>query len=108
LKNNVPVGFCFLLQALPTEANIPLIGVRPSESGKGFGKQLLKHTITSCLRGVMAEKITVVAINATMDTDNIQAIKMYRRMGFKEKYNYGHVYLPRSKAEKMKPGQWCS
>lgn len=107
LKDGEPVGFCFLIQASPTGGNIPLIGVRPSEKRKGLGSHLLKGMLERAIQAIMAGQVNMVEISTTMDTDNIPAIKMYRRMGFKEEYNYPHVYLSREAMQRYKPGQWC-
>lgn len=107
LKDGHPVGFCFLVENNLTLANIPLIGVSPSEKGKGLGNHLLQSTLNRCIENMLAEKNSILKITTTMDTDNIPAIKMYRRMGFKEEYNYPHVYLTREKAQAFKPGKWC-
>lgn len=107
LKDGVPVGFCFLVQDDVTSGNIPLIGVRPSETGKGLGNLLLQACIERCIDDMLAGNNSVLKITTTMDTDNIAAIKMYRRMGFREEYNYPHVYLTREKALAYQPGKWC-
>jgi ribosomal protein S18 acetylase RimI-like enzyme len=107
LKNDKPVGFCFIIQPDKTTGNIPLIGVHPDEKKQGFGKHLLQFAISNCIQEMLAGHINILGVNATMNTDNISAIKMYRRMGFKEEYNYPHVYLTREKALAYKPGQWC-
>jgi len=107
LKDGIPVGFCFLVQDDVTSGNIPLIGVRPSEAGKGLGNLLLQAAINQCIDDMLAGKNTILKISTTMDTDNIPAIKMYRRMGFREEYNYPHVYLTREKALAYQPGKWC-
>lgn len=107
LKHDVPVGFCFLVQDDVTSGNIPLIGVRPSEAGKGLGNLLLQGAVERCIEEMLAGNNSVLKISTTMDTDNIAAIKMYRRMGFREEYNYPHVYLTREKARAYQPGKWC-
>lgn len=107
LKDDVPIGFCFIIQADATTGNIPLIGVHPTEKKKGLGTLLLKSALFNCIQQMVAEKVTLLGVSTTMDTDNIPAIKMYRRIGFKEEYNYPHVYLTREKALAFKSGQWC-
>lgn len=107
LKDGVPVGFCFLVQTSMTMGNIPLIGVRPTEKRLGLGGHLLKGMIDRVVQGMMDGKFAMLAISTTTDTDNIPAIKMYRRMGFREEYNYPHVYLTREQARAYKPGVWC-
>lgn len=107
LKNNDPVGFCFLVQASMQEGNIPLIGVKPSEKGKGLGNHLLKHSLEAVVEEILAGRIGMLEVSATHDTDNIAAIKMYRRMGFREEYNYPHGYLTKEKMQTMVVGKWC-
>jgi ribosomal protein S18 acetylase RimI-like enzyme len=107
LKNGSPVGFCFLVQAGPMSGNIPLIGVNPSEKGKNLGTRLLKMTLAHCIDEMLGGRIAMIDVNTTMDTDNIPAIKMYRRMGFREETNYPHVYQSRESIQSRKVGQWC-
>jgi ribosomal protein S18 acetylase RimI-like enzyme len=87
--------------------NIPLVGVRPSEKGKNLGNILLQACLNHCIDGMLAERNSILKVSTTMDTDNIPAIKMYRRIGFREEYNYPHVYLTREKAMAYTPGKWC-
>lgn len=107
LKNGEPIGFCFLIQDALTQAHIPLIGVHPDEKGKKLGSALLKDCLTRTIQDMIAGKNSILRINSTTDTDNIRAIKMYRRMGFREEYNYPHVYLTREKLLTFQPGKWC-
>ena len=90
-----------------TEGNVPLVGVKPSEKKQGFGSRLLKHTMDAVLREMLAGHIGMLSVNATHDTDNISAIKMYRRMGFREEYNYPHAYLNKEAMQKVTTGNWC-
>jgi ribosomal protein S18 acetylase RimI-like enzyme len=107
LKDGQPVGFCFLLQDSLMEAHIPLIGIKPDQRRKKLGSQLLKDCIARTVQDMVSEKNNILRIKATTDTDNIRAIKMYRRLGFREEYNYPHVYLPREKLRAFQPGKWC-
>jgi GNAT superfamily N-acetyltransferase len=110
LKDNEPIGICFLLEANLGVGNIPLVGLRPSESGKKLGNLLLKSTLDKTIKAILDEskQFGMLEINATMETDNFAAIRMYRRMGFVEEYNYPHVYLEVDRAKKLTPGKWCS
>lgn len=108
LKDDVPVGVCFLLEANLGVGNVPLVAVRPSEKGKGFGNLLLKTTLDNTIKAILDGKFGMLEINATMETDNLSAIKMYRRMGFVEEYNYPHVYLEADKAKALAAGTWCT
>lgn len=107
LKDGLPVGFCFLVQDDMMSGNIPLVGVRPSEKGKGLGNILLQTSLSHGIEELLAARNSIFKVSTTMDTDNIAAIKMYRRMGFREDYNYPHVYLTREKALAYTPGKWC-
>jgi ribosomal protein S18 acetylase RimI-like enzyme len=107
LRDGIPVGFCFLVQDSLMSGNIPLVGVRPSEKGKNLGNILLQACLNHCIDGMLAERNSILKVSTTMDTDNIPAIKMYRRIGFREEYNYPHVYLTREKAMAYTPGKWC-
>lgn len=107
LKDGVPVGFCFLVQSGAAEGNIPVIGVRPSEKKKGLATHLLKGMVERAIDAMLASKIDMLEITTTMDTDNIPAIKLYRRLGFREEYNYPHVYLTREKLLAYQSGVWC-
>ncbi|MEB3287352.1 MAG: GNAT family N-acetyltransferase [Vampirovibrionales bacterium] len=107
LKGEEAVGVCFLIQSSMTTGNIPLIGVLPEEKKKQFGSHLLQHTVAKTVQAILDGKMGMLSIDATHDTDNLSAIKMYRRMGFREDYNYPHVYLPTEKLRAFKPGQWC-
>lgn len=106
-ESGVPVGVCFLLEAKMGVGNVPLVGVRPSEKGKGLGNHLLKNTLDECVKSILDGKFGLLEISATMETDNFAAIKMYRRMGFREEYNYPHVYLPKESLKTLQVGQWC-
>ncbi len=107
LKESVPMGFCFIVEADISLGNIPLIGVRADEKFRGLGNHLLKHSLERTIQEFLEAKISIIAINATLDTDNYAAIKMYRRMGFKEEHHYPHTYLTREKALAYIPGKWC-
>lgn len=107
LKDGVPIGFCFLVQSDMMMGNLPLIGVKPGKKRLGLGAHLLKGMIDRAIDHMMQGKMAMLAISTTTDTDNIPAIKMYRRMGFREEYNYPHVYLTREKARAYQPGVWC-
>ncbi len=98
LHDDEPVGFCFMLQTDVTAGNIPLIGIRPSERKRGLGKQLLRSSLIRAINAIMAEKLLLTEITATVDTDNYFALKMYRRFGFQETVNYPHCYLDRDTA----------
>ncbi|MDX2085495.1 MAG: N-acetyltransferase [Candidatus Melainabacteria bacterium] len=107
LFHGEPVGFCFLVQADDIQGNIPVIAVHPEHKGKGLSHHLLYRTLMKCIEETIAERIGMTHITATVDTDNWPALKMYRRMGFQETYNYPHVYMDRAAVEAIDLGKWC-
>lgn len=112
LKDGTPVGVCFMIQASMTQGNIPLIGVNPQikkdhPDAKHLGSHLLKSALENTLQQILDGKIGMLEVSATHDTDNINAIKMYRRMGFRETSNYPHAYLTKEKIDEIIVGKWC-
>lgn len=86
-------GFCLVVMVSEQKTNIPLIAVRKDSRNKGLGRLLLKSVIGGFVKLINERKVPVREINATVDTDNYPAIKMYRRLGFKEEYFYAHAWL---------------
>jgi RimJ/RimL family protein N-acetyltransferase len=103
------IGFCFLVQADLLKGNIPLIGLSNNSlyRNKGLGKALLAQTIYHALDGLLKGDLPILEINATVDTDNFWALRMYRQLFFKEEATYAHAYLPREKAEAFNGTVWC-
>lgn len=87
-------GFCFVNITGGKIANIPIFAISPEHQGKGLSKHLLKQSIETLLNWVKAGKKDFTEINTTTETDNYQALKMYRHTGFKEDYYYPQAYLP--------------
>ena len=75
-------------------ANIPIVAIRKEHQGKGLSKHMLKHSVEKLI--AMADEGTklISEVNTTTETNNFQALKMYRHLGFKEDYNYPQSYLP--------------
>ncbi|MFA6989328.1 MAG: GNAT family N-acetyltransferase [Candidatus Gastranaerophilaceae bacterium] len=92
--NDKVCGVCFANMTTEKEANIPLVAIKKPHHHKGFGAMILKHTIRK-LREIRGERgiDMLVSVNATTDTDNYPAMRMYRKIGFKEIYNYPHAYF---------------
>lgn len=91
LYKDKPVGFCLANITAGTIANIPLIGIIKEHCGKGFGKALLYNSVKSAINNYLSH---LSEINASTETDNYAALKMYRSIGFKEDYNYTQAYRP--------------
>lgn len=91
LYKDKAVGFCLANITAGTIANIPLIGILKEHTGKGFGKALLYNSVKSAINNHLSH---LSEINASTETDNYSALKMYRAIGFKEDYNYTQAYRP--------------
>lgn len=94
LYNNEPVGFCFMNLTGGKIANIPLVSIRKSHQGKGLSKHMLKKSVEKLIYWVDNGIKPITEVNTTTETNNFQALKMYRNLGFKEDYNYPQSYLP--------------
>lgn len=89
-----PCGFCFINITGGKIANVPIFAIAPEHQGKGFSKHLLKKSVQTLLDWTKSGKRDFTEINTTTETDNYQALKMYRHIGFKEDYCYPQAYLP--------------
>lgn len=89
-----PCGFCFVNITGGKIANVPIFAIAPEHQGKGLSKHLLKKSVQTLLDWTKSGKRDFTEINTTTETDNYQALKMYRHIGFKEDYAYPQSYLP--------------
>ncbi|MDD3437117.1 MAG: GNAT family N-acetyltransferase [Candidatus Gastranaerophilales bacterium] len=87
-------GFCFVNITGGKIANIPIFAIVPEHQGKGLSKHLLKKSLLTLSDWVKSSQRQFKEINTTTETDNYQALKMYRHLGFKEDYCYTQSYLP--------------
>lgn len=94
LYNNIPVGFCFMNLTGGRIANIPIVAIRKEHQGKGLSKHMLKKSVEALIRMADSGEMPITEVNTTTETNNFQALKMYRHLGFKEDYNYPQAYLP--------------
>lgn len=91
LHHKKPVGICFTNITAGRIANIPLVGLTKGHCGKGLGEALLHTALTKLISKHLNH---LSEVNASTETDNYPALKMYRRMGFKEDYYYPQAYRP--------------
>lgn len=92
LKGDSVEGVCFANIAIPGKVNIPLVSVKKNIRNKGLGKIILKATVVGLVKAISEQKIVASEVNAAVETDNYPALKMYRRIGFREDYTYPHAY----------------
>lgn len=93
VKDGIVQGICFVDMATSHKANVPLISVRKNIKNKGLGKFLLKSAVSALIKAISEGKISIIEVNAAVETDNYPALKMYRKIGFREDYTYPHAYL---------------
>ena len=94
LYNNIPIGFCFMNLTGGRIANIPIVSIRKEHQGKGLSKHMLKKSVEKLIEMADNGIKPITEVNTTTETNNFQALKMYRHLGFKEDYNYPQSYLP--------------
>lgn len=92
--DNYPVGFCFMNLTGGRIVNIPIVAIKKEHQGRGLSKMMLKYSIERVISLVEDAKKPITEINTCTETNNFQALKMYRHLGFKEDYSYPQSYLP--------------
>lgn len=94
LYDGNPCGFCFVNVTGGKIANIPIVAIEKEHQGKGLSKHLLKKSVQTLLDWVKNDKKDFSEVNTCTETNNFQALKMYRHVGFKEDYSYPQSFLP--------------
>lgn len=94
LYNDEPVGLCFVNITGGKIGNIPLVGVKSEHLKQGLGNALVHSALSDVFDMVQNKTLNLSEINASVETDNFAAVKMYRYSGFKEDYHYPQAYLP--------------
>lgn len=92
--DGVPVGFCFVNLTGGKIANIPIVAIAKEHQGKGLSKHLLKKSVQTLVDWSKSGDKPITEVNTCTETNNYQALKMYRHVGFKEDYSYPQSYLP--------------
>ena len=92
--DNNPVGFCFMNLTGGQIVNIPIVAIKKEHQGRGLSKMMLKHSMDKIISWVENAERPITEINTCTETNNFQALKMYRHLGFKEDYSYPQSYLP--------------
>jgi len=94
LYEGQPVGFAFMNLTGGTIVNIPLVGIKEEHQGKGLSTIMLKHSMDYVLKAVNVYGTPITEINTTTETNNLQALRLYKNLGFIEDYSYPQSYLP--------------
>lgn len=97
LYNDNPVGFAFSNVTGGKIANIPLVAIDKNHRGKGFSEYLLNRSIKTIVDWTKLGKRTFSEVNVTTETNNYKALKLYRRIGFREDFCYPQAYLLQKK-----------
>ncbi len=92
LYNDKPVGFSFINITDSSIVNIPIAAISKDHQGKGLSTLMLKKSMDEILKYNDANPIQ--EINTTTETDNLQALRLYKNLGFIEDYSYPQSYLP--------------
>ena len=86
------VGFSFMNITNDSIVNIPLVGILNNHQGKGLSTIMLKHSMDVIIDRAKHSRIS--EINTTTETNNLQALRLYKNLGFIEDYSYPQAYLP--------------
>ena len=93
MYNDEPVGFVFVNVTAGKIANIPLVGIKKEHRGKYFSECLLNRSMTTIVDWTKLGKKIFSEVNVTTETNNYKALKLYRRVGFREDFCYPQAYL---------------
>ncbi len=93
LYKGAPVGFAFTNVTGGNIANLPLVAIEKEHRGHGFSEHLLNRSIKTVVDWTKIGKRAFSEINVTTETNNYKALKMYRRIGFREDFCYPQAYL---------------
>lgn len=93
LYKDDPVGFVFANITGGKIANIPLVAIEKNHRGNGFSEILLNRTIKTMVDWTKIGSREFTEVNVTTETNNYKALKMYRKIGFREDYCYPQAYL---------------
>ncbi len=93
LYKDTPVGFTFSNITGGKIANIPLVAIDKAHRGHGYSEMLLARSIKTIVDWTKLGKRVFSEVNVTTETNNYKALKLYRRIGFREDFCYPQAYL---------------
>ncbi len=100
LYNDKPCGFAFANVTGGKIANLPLVGIEKEHRGHGFSELLLNRTVKMIVDWTKLGEREFSEVNVTTETNNYKALKMYRKIGFREDYCYPQAYLMQKQRKK--------
>lgn len=93
LYNEKPTGLAFSNVTGGSIANIPIVAIEKEHRGLGLSEHLLSRSIKMLVDWTKLGKRHFSEVNVTTETNNYKALKMYRKIGFREDYCYPQAYL---------------
>lgn len=93
LYEDKPVGFVFSNITGGKIANVPLVAIDKAHRGHGFSEIMLSRSIKMIVDWTKIGKRIFSEVNVTTETNNYKALKLYRKIGFREDYCYPQAYL---------------
>ena len=88
-----PCGVAFANVTGGKISNIPLVAINTEHRGQNLSEWLLSRTVKTIVDWVKLGVKDFSEINVTTETNNYRALKMYRKVGFREDYCYPQAYL---------------
>lgn len=96
MHENKIIGFCLSNITGENIGNIPLVGILKEHRNMGLSKLLLKSVVHDVINFNQTGVISLTELNASVDLNNLQAVKMYEDAGFVRSYSYPQAYLSKS------------
>ena len=96
LAESKVAGFAFANITGDYIGNIPLVGIVPEHRGLNLSEVMLKSAVEEIVKLNKSGFVRLQELNASVDTANEAAFRMYRQIGFRESYTYPQGYLPNS------------
>lgn len=93
LYEDKPCGVAFANVTGGKISNIPLVAINTEHRGQNLSEWLLSQTVKTIVDWVKLGTKDFSEINVTTETNNYRALKMYRKVGFREDYCYPQAYL---------------
>lgn len=92
LYKGAPAGFCLVNLTNENIANIPIAAILKEHRGRGLSRIMMKKLIYDLLSAALVNGWSLKELNASCDSDNEAAVKMYKSAGFTEDYTYLTAY----------------